>query len=95
MKYFTFSVVALSPVVASTRLSKNKVVRPEKLPIGSCSDRIHGAGLKIEEDGTGHVFAHAGLVVVHIDSLQLQVGGAIIVSSTVDAMLVGDDLPEL
>ena len=30
--------------------------------VGSLSDLVHNAGLKIHEDGPGHVFARASLV---------------------------------
>ncbi len=34
-------------------------------------------------------------MIVDVDPLQLQIGGAIVVASAVDAMLVRDNLPEL
>ena len=37
----------------------------------------------------------ARLVEVHVDALQLQVGIALVGAAEGDAMLVGDDLPEL
>lgn len=35
------------------------------------------------------------LVVVHIDALQLQIAVAVVVALAIDAVLIGDDLPEL
>ena len=35
------------------------------------------------------------LVVVHVDALQLQVGVTVVGTSRVNAVLIGDDLPEL
>ena len=61
-------VMALGPVVTGARLAKDKVVGAEDLAKGARSDRVHGAGLQIDQDGTGHVFAAGGLVVVHIDA---------------------------
>ena len=55
--YNTFGVVALGPVVARAGLSENKVVRSEDLSVRSGSDRVHGAGLQVDEDGPGHVLA--------------------------------------
>ena len=49
---------------------------------------VHGAGLKVNQDCPGHVLGAAGLVVVHIDPLQLEVGGAHVRAGGVDAMLV-------
>ena len=43
----------------------------------------------------GHVLPGAGLVVVDIDPLQLQVGLAGVGAGRVDPVLVRDDLPEL
>ena len=43
----------------------------------------------------GNIFASSGLVVVDVDPLQLEVGGAAVGASGVDAVLVRDDLPEL
>ncbi len=37
----------------------------------------------------------SGLVEVHIDALQLQVGVALVGAGGVDAVLIADDLPEL
>ena len=85
----------LGPVVASSRLSKDKVVRPEDGSIGSGTDGVHGARLEVEEDGSGHILATAGLIVVHIDALQLEVRGSSIIAIGLDAVLIRDDLPEL
>ena len=50
-------VVSLGPVVASPRLSEDEVVWAEDLAEGAGAHRVHGAGLQIHKDGTGHVFA--------------------------------------
>ncbi len=91
----TFSIVSFGPIVSCSRVSKDKVVWPKKLSVGPGSDRVHGAGLKVKENGAGHVLAPTCLVVVDIDPLQLQIRGAIVVTSTVDAMLIRYDFPEL
>ena len=59
------------------------------------ADRVHGAGLKIHEDGAGDVAAAGGLVVVHVDALELEVRVAVVGAGGVHTMLVGDNLPEL
>ena len=87
--------MSLGPVVASSRLSKHEVVRSEDLSEWSRSDRVHGARLQVHQHSSGHVLATGGLVVVDIDSLQLELGGASIGTSGVDTMLIRDDLPEL
>ena len=91
----TLCVMTLSPVVPSARLAKHKVVRPEDLSVGPRADRVHGAWLQVDEDSPGHVLSTRGLIVVDIDSLQLEVGVAIVSPSGVDAMLIRDDFPEL
>ena len=42
-----------------------------------------------------NIFSSSGLVVVDIDPLQLEIRGSGVGASGVDAVLVGDDLPEL
>ncbi|WAR11928.1 hypothetical protein MAR_026108 [Mya arenaria] len=66
-------VVALSPVVAGAALSEHEVVRSEHLSKRSGPHGIHGAGLEIHKDGTGHVLATSGFIVIDVDSLQLEV----------------------
>ena len=91
----TFCVVALGPVVSGPGLSENEVVWPEDLSVGSGADGVHGAGLQVDEDGAGDILSAGGLVVVHVDALELQVGVTLVGAGGVDAVLVGDDLPEL
>jgi hypothetical protein len=91
----TFSVVALGPIVTSTSLAEHKVVGAEELTEGPSTDRIHGTGLKVHEDGTGHVAATGGFVKVDVDALQLKVGVTVVGTGGVNTVLVGDYLPEL
>ena len=90
-----FRVVALGPVVARARLAEDKVVRAEELAEGARADGVHGAGLEVHEDGARHVAAARRLVVVDVDALELEVRVAVVRARRVDAVLVGDDLPEL
>lgn len=53
----TLSVVTLSPVVTSTGLTEDEVVWAEQLAEGASTDGVHGAGLKIDENSTGNIFA--------------------------------------
>ena len=88
-------VVALGPVVAGARLAEDEVVRAEELAEGAGADGVHGAGLEVHEDGARHVAAARRLVVVDVDALELEVRVAVVRARRVDAVLVGDDLPEL
>ena len=87
--------MSLCPVVACSRLSKDKVVWPEYLAIWAAPDTVYGAWLQVDKNSPGDVLASAGLVVVHVDPLKLQVRVAMVGARGVDAMLVRDDLPEL
>ena len=91
----TLGVVTLGPVVTGTSLAEDEVVRAEELTEGAGTDGVHGTGLEVHEDGAGDVATAGGLVVVHVDALQLQVGVAVVRAGRVNAVLVGDDLPEL
>ena len=83
------------PIVAGTRLAEDEIVWPEDLAIGPRSDAIHGAGLEIHEHGPRDIAAAAGLIVVDIDTLDLDVGVADVATGGVDAVLGADHLPEL
>ena len=87
--------MSLSPVVPGPTLSEHKVVRSEDLSEGSWADAVHGAGLQVDEHCPRHIFASAGLVVVNVDPLQLEVGVAVVGPGGVDTVLVRDNLPEL
>ncbi len=87
--------MSLGPVVAGAALSEHKVVRAEDLPEGPGADAVHGAGLQVHQDRPRDVLPAARLVVVHIDPLQLEVRVPVVGAGGVDAVLIGDDLPEL
>ncbi len=91
----SFGVMSFRPIVAGSRVAENVIVRPENLSIRTGPDRVHRTRFQIDENSPGHVHASAGLVVVDIDAFELKIGGAFIVSIGVDAVLVGDNLPEL
>merc|ERR1719443_1237418 len=91
----TLSVMSLCPIVPGTGLAEHEVVWPEELAEGARANRVHGARLQIHEDRARHVAAARGLVVVHVDALELQVRVAVVRAGRVNAVLVRDDLPEL
>merc|ERR1719478_1151412 len=88
-------VMALGPVVASTGLAEDEIVRTEELTERAGTHRVHGTRLQIHEDRTRHVAAAGGLVVVHIDALELQVRVTVVSPGGVDTVLITDHLPEL
>merc|ERR550539_1738820 len=93
--YSSLGVVTLGPVVAGPGLAEDKVVRPEESSVWSTTDTVHGAGLQVHQHGPGHVLPPTGLVVVHVDPLQLEVALSGVGASGVDTVLITDDLPEL
>ena len=90
----TLSVVTLGPVVTGTGLTEDEVVWSEELTEWSGSDGVHGSWLKIHEDGSWDVSSTGGLVVVDVDSLELEIGVTVVGTGWVNTVLVGDDLPE-
>jgi hypothetical protein len=72
-KLGTFSVVALGPVVTSSSLSEDEVVRAEKLTERSGTDGIHGSGLKIEKNSTRDVSSSSGFVEINVDTFELEI----------------------
>ena len=68
--------------------------RPEELAEGPRADAVHGARLEIHQDGARDVAAARGLIVVHIDALQLEVGIPMVGARRIDAVLVRDHLQE-
>ena len=91
----TFGIVTLGPVVTSTSLTEDEVVGSEELTEGAGSNGVHSSGLEIHEDSTGNVASTGGLVEVDVDSLELEIGVAVVGTSWVNAVLVRDDFPEL
>jgi hypothetical protein len=65
----TLSVMTLCPVVTSTRLAEDEVVGAEELTERSSADGVHGTGLEIDEDGTGHELVVGGLLRISIGLL--------------------------
>lgn len=89
-----FSVMSLGPVVSSTRLTEDEVVRPEDLAVGARSDTIHSARLKVHEDGAWDEPTAAGFVVVDIHALKLKVIVAAVATGGVDTVLGTYHFPE-
>ena len=83
------------PVVPCTALSEDEVVRSEDLSERAGPHRVHGSGLQVNQNCSGYILAAGGFVVVDVDPLQLKVRVSVVVAGWVDAVLVGDNLPEL
>ena len=88
-------VVSFGPVVAGAGLTEDEVIWPEDLAVRTGPDAVHGSRFEVHEDGPRDEPATAGLVVVHIDPLHLQIRVALVPPGRVDAVLGADYLPEL
>jgi hypothetical protein len=83
-----FSVVTLSPVVTSTSLTEDEVVRSKELTERSRADGVHGSWLKIHEDSTWDISTSGCFVVVDIDSLELKIRVSMIGTSRINAVFI-------
>ena len=55
--YLTLGVVTLGPVVPGPGLAEHEVIRPEDATVRSGPDRVHGAGLQVNQDSAGNKFS--------------------------------------
>ena len=83
------------PVVTSTTLTEDEVIRSEKSAQRSALNRVHGTRLKIDENCAWNILVAADLVVVDGDTLELEVGIALVATVPLDAVLIRYDFPEL
>ena len=90
----SFSVVSFCPVVSSSGLSEDEVVRSEKLTEGSSSDGVHCSWFEIHKDSSWDVSSSGGFIIVDIDSLELEIRVAVVGTCGVDSVFIRDDLPE-
>lgn len=87
--------MALGPVVASAALTEYKIIGPENLTEWPGTDRVHRAWLQVDQNRAGHVFTTRCLIVVDVDAFQLQIRVSVVRSGRVNAMLIGNNFPEL
>ncbi|RDX69889.1 hypothetical protein CR513_50944, partial [Mucuna pruriens] len=88
-------VVTLGPVVSGARLPEYKVIRPKNLTVRTRSNTVHGPGLQIHEHCPGNESTATRFIVVHVDSLELQLVVPLVPSCRVDPVLRAHHLPEL
>ncbi len=87
-QFGALSIMALRPVISGPRLSKDEVIGTENLSVGTSADGVHRSGLEIHEDSTGDIASAGRLVEVDVDTLELQIGVALVGSGGIDAVLV-------
>jgi hypothetical protein len=87
--------VSTGEVVGSIFLSGDQLLGVEELSIGSGSDLIDNGGLKIEEDGSGHVLTSSGLTEEGVEGIITSSDGLIGGHLTVrlDTVLKAVELP--
>ena len=93
-EFGTFGVVTLGPVVTGTSLSEHEVVGAEELAERTGTDGVHGSGFQVHKDGSGHITATSGFVIVNVDSFQLEVRITVVGTGRVNSVFVRDDFPE-
>lgn len=86
---------SFGPVVSSAALTKDEVVRSEERAEGSRANRVHSAGLEINQDSTGNILLRRDFVIVDVNSFELKVVVPLVDTIGADTMFVGHGLPEL
>jgi hypothetical protein len=87
-QFSTLGVVAFCPVVPSSSLSEDKVVGSEELSIRTGTDAIHGAGLEIEQNGSGNISSTGCFIEINIYPFQLLIAVSTICPSGIDSVFV-------
>ena len=82
------------PVVSSTRGTKDKVIRTEKITIGSSLNHINHSGLQINKNRARDITTSVSLSEINIDPLELLSLGPGVVTLGVDGVLRAEGLPE-
>jgi len=86
--------VALGPVAARASVLVHEVSRAEELAERQHAQSADHAGLEVHEHRAGHVPAALGLVVKHVDAVELRAVVAAVLSAAGDAVLVAHHLPK-
>jgi hypothetical protein len=88
-------VVALGPVVAGAVLTEDEVIGFEELAVLAAFDVVDDSGLEVHQDGTRDILPASSLIEVDVDLVELEIRIAAVSTGAIDAVLLGDDLPEL
>jgi len=93
--FLTDGVVATGVVVGGVLLASDQLLGVEQLAVGSGADLIDHGGLQIDEDGTWHVFAGAGLAEEGVEGVITTADGLVRGHLTIglDAVLQAVQLP--
>ena len=76
------------PVVTSSTLPKDEVVRSEEVAERTRSDRVHSSRLQVDEYSARNILVGRNLVVVDVDAFELEVVGTLVNTVAVDTVFV-------
>ena len=76
-------------------LTKDKVIRSENLTKGPRPHGIHSSGLQVHQHSPRNILSPCGLIIVDVDSFQLQVRVSVVGSGGVDTVFIRNYLPKL
>ena len=94
-EFSTFSVVTLGPVVTSSGLTENEVVRSEELTERTSSDGVHCSWFEIHKDSSWDVSTTSSFVEVNVDALELEIRVTVVSTGGVYTVFIGNNFPEL
>lgn len=89
------TLTSLRPIVTRTIMTKDKIVRAEKVAQRPWSNGIHGRGFKVNQDGTRNILVCFSLFVIDRDTFKLHVIVAHVTTILINAVFIWNDLPEL
>lgn len=87
-------VVTTGVVVGRVLLTANQQLGVEELSVITGADLIDRAGVQVDEDGSGHVFARAGLsedgieLAAVVESLGIRIGTTILLEAVLEEVAV-------
>lgn len=84
----TLSVVALRPAISSSVLTKDHIIWAKEPAHRTRSDRVNHSRFKVHKDSSGHIATTHRFVIVDVDSLELEVGVAAVLTVGIDTVLV-------
>ena len=94
-KFCTLGIVTLGPVVTSTGLTEDEVVRSEELTERTSSNRVHCSWFEIHKDSSGDITTTSCFIIVDIDSFKLKIWITVVRTGRINTMFIRNNLPEL
>ena len=86
--------MTLGPIVTSSGLTEDKVIRSKKLTKWTSTYRVHGTRLKIHQYSSWDITSASSLVEVNIDSFQLKIRITMVSTSWIYTMLISNYFPK-